>query len=44
MDVLPRPDSDGDNAFGLGHLLERIPHPGSAFETPVMDLSPGWLV
>lgn len=41
MDVLSRPGGDEDDAFGLGHLSERIPHPGGAFETPLIDLCPG---
>lgn len=44
MTVLPGPGSDEDDAFGLGHLSERIPHAGGAFEMLVTDLCPGWLV
>ena len=44
MNVSSRPGGDEDDAFGLGHLSERIPRPGGAFETPVTALCPGWLV
>lgn len=42
MNVLYRPGSDEEDAFGLGYPSEGIPHPGGVFVMPVVDLSPGW--